>query len=134
MRYTRNCSSQKRSKTGTSRPTVTLRGYSKQYSGRKTLLFVRVCNRSATAIAFSFSRRPVGCLFAVSPLPLARMNCVMRHAISWCRQNDRPALAAYMTPNQFEVIMSVVERAILGTAPTHNWREQAAFLKSEDGS
>jgi hypothetical protein len=61
------------------------------------------------------------------------MNCVMRHAINWCRQNGRPALAAYM-PNQFQVITSIVERAIVGTTATHNWRKQAAFLKSEDGS
>jgi hypothetical protein len=68
------------------------------------------------------------------PVPVARMNCVMRHAINWCRQNDRPVLAAYMTPNQFQVIMATVEHAISGTTVTHNWREQAAFLKSEEGS
>jgi hypothetical protein len=68
------------------------------------------------------------------PLPVVRMNCVMRHAINWCKQNDRPGLAAYMTPSQFQAIMATVERAIAGTSATHNWREQAAFLKSEEGS
>jgi hypothetical protein len=68
------------------------------------------------------------------PLQAARMRWVMNNVINWCKQNDRPALAAYMTLNRFQTLMLVVATAISGMNGGGDWREQTAFLKSEDGS
>ena len=68
------------------------------------------------------------------PLQAARMRWVMNNAINWCKQNDRLALAAYMTVNRFQSLMLVVATAISGMNGGRDWREQTAFLKSQDGS
>ena len=58
----------------------------------------------------------------------------MNNAISWCKQNNRPSLAAYMTVNRFQAIMQVVATAISGVNARHDWRDQTTFLRSESGS
>ena len=58
----------------------------------------------------------------------------MNNAINWCRQNSRSTLADYMTVDRFQTLMLVVADAISATNGGIDWREQTAFLKSEDGS
>ncbi len=41
------------------------------------------------------------------PPPSARMDRIMHQAIDWCEQNERSALAAYMTEERFQMIMVV---------------------------
>lgn len=50
------------------------------------------------------------------------------------QQNNRPALAAFMTVNRFQTPMLVVATAISGMNGGRDWQEQTAFLKFEDGS
>jgi hypothetical protein len=68
------------------------------------------------------------------PLQAARMRWIMNNAINWCKQNNRPALATYMTVNRFQTLMLVVATATSAVNGGRDWREQTAFLKSEDGS
>lgn len=68
------------------------------------------------------------------PLQAARMRWVMNNTINWCKQNNRPALAAYMTVNRFQTLMLVVATAISRMNGGRDWQEQTAFLKSGDGS
>jgi hypothetical protein len=58
----------------------------------------------------------------------------MNNTINWCKQNNRPTLASYMTVNRFQTLMLVVATAISGMNGGRDWGEQALFLKSEDGS
>jgi hypothetical protein len=68
------------------------------------------------------------------PLQSVRLSWVMSSALTWCRQNDREPLAAYMTKERFNTIMHVVERALLGITGGHDWRAQLSFVHSEQGS
>jgi hypothetical protein len=68
------------------------------------------------------------------PLQAARMRWVMNNTINWCKQNDRPALAAYMTVARFQTLMLVIATAISRINGERDWSEQTAFLKSKAGS
>ena len=56
----------------------------------------------------------------------------MEDAISWCRQN-RPALAVWMTPPRFRMLMRPVAEAIWGVNGGVRWQDQIAFLESDKG-
>jgi hypothetical protein len=68
------------------------------------------------------------------PLQAVRMRWVMNNALNWCKQNDRLALAAYMTVNRFQTLMLVVATAISKMNGGRDWRQQSSFLKSAEGS
>jgi hypothetical protein len=67
------------------------------------------------------------------PPQAARMDCVMRQALSWCRQN-RPRLAEWMQPDIFGALMAGVAEAALGIDGGTNWAAQTAFLRGGDGA
>jgi hypothetical protein len=73
------------------------------------------------------------CRTPTHPFPAARMDWIMHHATNWCVENGKSHLVT-MTKGTFQALMVIVERAILQIRPTNDWREQAAFLKSEIGS
>jgi hypothetical protein len=66
------------------------------------------------------------------PPQAARMNCLMNQALRWCSKN-RPALEAWMTPEQFQMLMSIVARAAVEISGSSSWKAQAEFLQSKDG-
>jgi hypothetical protein len=68
------------------------------------------------------------------PPQAARMSWIIRNATRWCDQNNRAALAAYMTLRKFQLLMNIVSVAIVGMTGGHNWGEQTAFLQSDAGS
>jgi len=73
------------------------------------------------------------CRTRTHPFPAARMDWVMHHAANWCKENGKSQVAA-MAKETFQALMTIVERAIEQITPTHDWREQTVFLKSEIGS
>ncbi len=58
----------------------------------------------------------------------------MNNTINWCKQNNGPALASYMTVNRFQTLMLVVATAISGMNGGRDWSEQTLFLQYVDGS
>lgn len=86
---------------------------------------------------FLFARPPVDVNKAnvynlTHPPQLARLNYVMEGAISWCRQN-RPALATWITPARFRMLMRPVAETIWGLDGGLRWQDQIAFLESDAG-
>lgn len=85
---------------------------------------------------FLFARPPVDVKSNVykltHPPQLARLNYVMEGAIAWCKQN-RPALAGWMTPDRFRMLMRPVAETIWGTDGGLRWQEQIIFLESPEG-
>jgi hypothetical protein len=66
------------------------------------------------------------------PLHAARLALMMKAANAWCLQN-RPALAAWMTREQFQTVTRPVAAAIWGPEGSDKWSEQIAFLFSDAG-
>jgi hypothetical protein len=86
---------------------------------------------------FLFARPPVdvnnnNVYKLTHPPQLARLNYVMEGAISWCRQN-RPALAVWMTPDRFRMLIRPGAEAIWDLDGGLRWQEQIAFLESTAG-
>jgi hypothetical protein len=67
------------------------------------------------------------------PPKAARLNGIMRSAMSWCEQN-RPALVTAMSKNTFQTITIIVARAMSEINVNCDWSEETSFLKSENGS
>jgi hypothetical protein len=63
------------------------------------------------------------------PLPVVRMDWIMRHASNWCVQNNKSRLVPMMQ-RVFQALMVIVERAVSQITPSNDWREQGEFMKS----
>lgn len=69
----------------------------------------------------------------VHPPQAARMDNIMKSALSWCSQN-RPRLQGRMSTERFQMIMNAVAQATWGMNGGSNWGAQGAFLQSREGS
>jgi Peptidase family M48 len=67
------------------------------------------------------------------PPQAARMNLLMQRAISWCNQN-RAALADWMTLERFQLLMEAVAEATWGVGGEKTWAAQSDFLASREGA
>ena len=66
------------------------------------------------------------------PPQAARMDFIMRNAVSWCRQH-RPALAEWMNPDIFDKIIATLAYVTPGADGGEGWAAQTAFLQAEIG-
>lgn len=66
------------------------------------------------------------------PPQAARMDFIMRTAISWCRQH-RPVLTDWMSPDIFDKIISTLAYVTPGADGGQGWAAQTAFLQAEIG-
>lgn len=69
----------------------------------------------------------------VHPPQAARMNAIMIRVKVWCQQN-RPALAAWLTLERFQELMNVVREAIAEIKTARDWSKQTEFFRSTAGS
>jgi N6-adenosine-specific RNA methylase IME4 len=70
------------------------------------------------------------CTFTHPP-QVARMNVMMRNVNTWCIQNDT-GLDNWMTSDRLAMLMRMVSAATLNDVG-HDWFDQIAFLRSDDG-
>jgi len=66
------------------------------------------------------------------PPQAARMDFIMRTAVSWCRQHRR-ALTDWMSPDIFDKIISTLAYVTPGADGAQGWAAQTAFLQAEIG-
>jgi len=66
------------------------------------------------------------------PPQAARMDFIMRTAVSWCRQHRR-ALTGWMSPDIFDKIISTLAYVTPGADGGQGWAAQTAFLQAEIG-